>query len=73
MGIHKALTKLVSEVPSVDEEAQQILVSSARVWCALFAFGKSLTSTHLIFSLFIATLFPQNISKFLMFATSESW
>ncbi|GJJ06501.1 hypothetical protein Clacol_000693 [Clathrus columnatus] len=41
MGIHKALTKLSSTSESYDHEKTQILVSSARVWCALFAFGNS--------------------------------
>ncbi|KAF8577305.1 hypothetical protein K439DRAFT_1664275 [Ramaria rubella] len=38
MGIHKALPRLGSESHSIDEEVTQVLVSSARVWCALFAF-----------------------------------
>ena len=74
MGIHKALTRLVSEVPSVDEEATQILVSSARVWCALFAFGESLKFTQLRCSEFTGLLPLQSTSESLQifFVTTES-
>ncbi|KIJ49430.1 hypothetical protein M422DRAFT_777385 [Sphaerobolus stellatus SS14] len=42
MGLHKALLRLASG-PVTDDERARILVTSARLWCALFAFEHQLS------------------------------